>query len=137
MVRIPVDWNSNNTEPSVVSQIKGYGWIKMIKPTYDIATRSVTSATYQLTPIGKAIYQRTVGPASVAATECASDGQYDSLMGVICLPSVPDEIELVIPSPRIKLCQSLLLNSAFFDGVLAQIAGDLVLAGTMLSGCSA
>lgn len=63
-----ITWNGNGTEPSVVSQVKNYGWIKVIKPTYDATTHSVTSATYQLTPIGKAIYQRTGGANSVAQT---------------------------------------------------------------------
>ncbi len=56
-----IPWNANGTEPTIVTQIKGYGWIKIVEPAYDPSTRLVTSATYELTPVGKAIVNRTGG----------------------------------------------------------------------------
>jgi hypothetical protein len=56
-----IPWNANGTEPSVVAQVRGYGWIKLVEPTYNQTTKAVASATYQLTPVGKAIAARTNG----------------------------------------------------------------------------
>jgi hypothetical protein len=56
-----IPWNANGTEPSVVSQERAYGWIKLVKPSYDQTTRAVTGGTYELTPVGKAIARRTGG----------------------------------------------------------------------------
>lgn len=64
---VSIPWNGNGTEPSVVAQIRSYGWIKLVKPSYDPTTKLVTSATYELTPIGKAIAART-GGSGVTAT---------------------------------------------------------------------
>jgi hypothetical protein len=63
-----IPWNANGTEPSVVAQIRSYGWIKLVEPTYDPTNHSVTSATYELTPVGKAIALRTGGGAGVTTS---------------------------------------------------------------------
>lgn len=70
---LSVPWNANGTEPTVVSQIRKYGWIKLVKPTYDTKTRLVGSATYQLTKIGLAIYKRT-GGGTLSTTASTSSG---------------------------------------------------------------
>jgi hypothetical protein len=58
---ISVPWNTDGTEPTTLAQERSYGWIKLVEPTYNPTTRFVTSATYELTPVGKAIAARTGG----------------------------------------------------------------------------
>jgi hypothetical protein len=52
-------WTASGNEPSVVAQVRSYGWIKLIKPTTAPNSTRVVSATYELTPIGQAIARRT------------------------------------------------------------------------------
>ena len=73
-----LDW-SKGVEPSVIAAIRKLGWIKLIKPHFDAATRLVTGADYQLTTVGKAIYKRTdnavaTGPNSAGQPTLASLG---------------------------------------------------------------
>ena len=57
-----IPWTSSGNEPSVVAQMRSYGWIKLIKPTADPSNpKQVDSATYELTPVGLAIAKRTGG----------------------------------------------------------------------------
>ena len=64
---ISIPWNTDGSEPTTLAQMRSYGWIKLVKPTYDQSTKLVTSATYELTPVGKAIAART-GGGGVTAT---------------------------------------------------------------------
>jgi hypothetical protein len=58
---VALPWNTNGTEPTTVAQIRGYGWIKLVKPSYNATTRLVTGGTYELTAVGQAISRRTGG----------------------------------------------------------------------------
>ncbi len=55
-----VPWNTNGTEPNVVTQVRGYGWIKLVGKTSDPTTHA-QSGLYVLTAVGQAIYNRTSG----------------------------------------------------------------------------
>jgi hypothetical protein len=56
-------WNTNGTEPTILTQLRQYGWIKLVSPNYNEKTRLVTGAQYTLTEVGKAISVRTGGSA--------------------------------------------------------------------------
>lgn len=53
-------WNSNGTEPSTLTSLRSYGWIKLTGRTFDASTKTY-SGNYVLTPVGKAINIRTGG----------------------------------------------------------------------------
>jgi hypothetical protein len=66
---LSIPWSSSGNEPSVVAQIRSYGWIKLVKPTNSPTNpKQVVSATYELTPVGKAIAARTGGGGGVTAS---------------------------------------------------------------------
>jgi len=54
-------WNTDGSEPTALSQLRQYGWIKLVEPNYNPTTRLTTGAQYTLTEVGKAIYLRTGG----------------------------------------------------------------------------
>jgi hypothetical protein len=66
-VKIP--WNTNGTEPTLLTQLRTYGWIKATRRDNSGGT---SGAYYKLTPIGQAIYKRT-GGGKAGATLSASD----------------------------------------------------------------
>lgn len=53
-------WNTNGTEPSILSTLRNYGWIKLTAKQFDTSTKTSVGA-YQLTAVGYAIYLRTGG----------------------------------------------------------------------------
>jgi len=63
-----IPWTSSGDEPSVVAQVRSYGWIKLVKPTTEPGKSQVVSATYELTPVGLAIAKRTGGAGGVTAS---------------------------------------------------------------------
>jgi hypothetical protein len=68
---LDIPWNANGTEPTEVSKLKQQGWIKLVKVAGTGSTGKPSGATYTLTPVGQAIYKRTVSStlgASAAAT---------------------------------------------------------------------
>ena len=56
---LTVPWNANGTEPTTVANIRTAGWLKLDKKV--VSGGKVTGGTYELTTVGKAIYQRTGG----------------------------------------------------------------------------
>jgi hypothetical protein len=56
---LTIPWNANGTEPTTVANIRTAGWLKLDKKV--TTDGKVTGATYELTAVGKAIYQRTGG----------------------------------------------------------------------------
>jgi hypothetical protein len=66
-----VPWNANGTEPTEISNLKALHWIKLDSLQTAPGAAKPTGATYSLTPIGQAIYKRTVattlGPGTQAA----------------------------------------------------------------------
>ncbi len=64
-------WNTNGTEPSVLSTLRSYGWIKLTAKQFDTSTKTQVGA-YQLTAVGYAIYQRTGGAPASGATSLSS-----------------------------------------------------------------
>jgi len=73
-----VPWNTNGTEPSVLTSLKSLGWIKLDSVQTTAGSSLPTGATYSLTPVGQAIYKRTVattlGPGTQAAIANATAG---------------------------------------------------------------
>ena len=63
-------WNSNGTEPSTLTSLRSYGWIKLTGRTYDASTKTY-SGTYVLTPVGNAINVRTGGGSVTAGSSGA------------------------------------------------------------------
>lgn len=64
-------WNTNGTEPSTLSTLRSYGWIKLTGKQYDPTTKTEVGA-YQFTAVGYAIYQRTGGAAASSGTNLSS-----------------------------------------------------------------
>jgi hypothetical protein len=54
-----IPWNAGGTEPSQISSLRSLGWIKLVKPVQ--GDKGVASGIYTLTPVGQAIFKRTVG----------------------------------------------------------------------------
>jgi hypothetical protein len=73
-----VPWNSNGTEPSEISNLKNLGWIKILSLQTAPGSKTPTGANYSLTPVGQAIYKRTVattlGPGTQATIGNATAG---------------------------------------------------------------
>ena len=86
-----VPWNANGTEPSVITSLKQLGWIKLQTLQQTPGSKVTTGANYTLTPVGQAIYKRTVastlGPgtqatiANAAAAGTANASAIDSNLG--------------------------------------------------------
>jgi hypothetical protein len=64
-------WNKNGTEPSTLVTLRSYGWIKLTGRQLDPTTRT-TVGSYQFTPVGYAIYQRTGGAPASGSTGLTS-----------------------------------------------------------------
>ncbi len=76
-------WNTNGTEPSTLVTLRSYGWIKLTAKQFDPAAKT-SVGSYQFTPVGYAIYQRTGGaPASApgALTSSTLNGTSSSTTG--------------------------------------------------------
>ncbi|HEV2673916.1 MAG TPA: hypothetical protein VGV37_05195 [Aliidongia sp.] len=56
---LTIPWNATGTEPTTVANIRSAGWLKLDKKV--VAGGKVTGGVYELTAVGKAIYQRTGG----------------------------------------------------------------------------
>jgi hypothetical protein len=79
--QLDVPWNTNGTEPSEITKLKQQGWIKLVKVDGTGSTGKPTGATYTLTPVGQAIYKRTVAPElgpSAAPVSSAAASAIDS-----------------------------------------------------------
>jgi hypothetical protein len=64
-------WNKDGTEPTSVATIRGYGWIKLNRKSF--TNGKLTGGVYQLTTIGRQIYNRTsAGGAVNQSTASAS-----------------------------------------------------------------
>jgi hypothetical protein len=57
---LQIPWNANGTEPSEITNLKSLGWIKQQQVQTTAGGTKPSSATYTLTPVGQAIYKRTV-----------------------------------------------------------------------------
>jgi|GEM_PF-4136410 hypothetical protein len=55
-----VPWNANGTAPSTITAIQSLGWIKLASVETAPGSQAPTGANYSLTPVGQAIYKRTV-----------------------------------------------------------------------------
>jgi hypothetical protein len=55
-----IPWNANGTAPSVVANLQGLGWIKLGQVQTTPGVSVPTGANYSLTPVGQAIFKRTV-----------------------------------------------------------------------------
>jgi hypothetical protein len=66
-----IPWNANGTEPSTITSLKQLGWVKLQQLQTVPGQSKPTGATYTLTPVGQAIYKRTVattlGPGTQAS----------------------------------------------------------------------
>jgi len=74
-----IPWNANGTEPSQITALKSLGWIKLVKPVQ--GPKGVAAGVYSLTPVGQAIFKRTVG-GSIGVPPASSDGSTPSLSSV-------------------------------------------------------
>ncbi|HVJ51014.1 MAG TPA: hypothetical protein VM689_01040 [Aliidongia sp.] len=52
-------WNADGSEPSQLSSLRSLGWLKLDKPIP--GDKGTASGVYELTPVGQAIFKRTVG----------------------------------------------------------------------------
>jgi hypothetical protein len=83
-----VPYNANGTAPTTITALQALGWIKIDGVLVPPGSNVPTSATYSLTPVGQAIYKRTVattlGPgtqatiANAAAASPATASAIDS-----------------------------------------------------------
>jgi hypothetical protein len=69
--QLAVPWNANGTEPSEITNLKSLGWIKLVNLQTPAGSAKPTGATYSLTPVGQAIYKRTVSTTLGAGTQAA------------------------------------------------------------------
>jgi hypothetical protein len=71
-----IPYNADGSVPSEIANLVGLGWIKLDKLQLTPGQSRPTGATYSLTPVGQAIYKRTVattlGPGTQAAIGNAS-----------------------------------------------------------------
>jgi hypothetical protein len=71
-----IPWNGNGTAPSTITAIQNLGWIKLDQVQTPKGAKLPTGATYSLTPVGQAIFKRTVattlGPGTQATIANAS-----------------------------------------------------------------
>jgi hypothetical protein len=65
---LSIPWTASGKEPTTIATIRSYGWIKLVKPTALAGSKQVASATYELTPVGKAIAKRTGGAGGVTTS---------------------------------------------------------------------
>jgi hypothetical protein len=56
-----VPWNANGSEPSQLTSLRQLGWLKLVKPINAPNSSQINSGVYKLTPVGEAIFKRTVG----------------------------------------------------------------------------
>lgn len=56
---LTIPWNATGTEPTTVANIRTAGWLKLDKKV--VTDGKVTGGVYELTAVGKAIYNRTGG----------------------------------------------------------------------------
>jgi hypothetical protein len=56
---LTIPWNATGTEPTTVANIRTAGWLKLEKKV--VTNGKVTGGVYDLTAVGKAIYNRTGG----------------------------------------------------------------------------
>jgi hypothetical protein len=68
---LSVPWNADGTEPTQITSLKQLGWIKLDQVTTTAGDTKPSSATYSLTPVGQAIYKRTVSSTLGAGTQDA------------------------------------------------------------------
>jgi hypothetical protein len=66
-----IPWNANGTEPSQISSLRSLGWIKLVQPVQ--GAKGVASGVYSLTPVGQAIFKRTVG-GDIGVPPTSADG---------------------------------------------------------------
>jgi len=59
---LEIPWNTDGTEPTEITKLKTQGWIKLDQVQNTAGASKPTGATYSLTPVGQAIYKRTVSP---------------------------------------------------------------------------
>jgi hypothetical protein len=90
-----IPWNANGTAPSTVANLQGLGWIKLVKVQTADGSTVPTGATYTLTPVGQAIYKRTVattlgpgtqdtiGNAASAAADANLTSEVSTLLGAL------------------------------------------------------
>lgn len=72
-------WNANGSEPSALTTLRSYGWIKLTGKQLDPANNTPIGA-YQFTAVGYAIYQRT-GGGSIAGSSLNLTGASSSTTG--------------------------------------------------------
>jgi hypothetical protein len=55
-----IPWNANGTPPTTVANLQNLGWIKLLSVETPAGAKNPTGANYSLTPVGQAIFKRTV-----------------------------------------------------------------------------
>jgi hypothetical protein len=55
-----IPWNANGTAPSTITNLQSLGWLKQVSVDTPAGAKAPTGATYSLTPVGQAIFKRTV-----------------------------------------------------------------------------
>jgi hypothetical protein len=66
-----IPWNANGTAPSTITNLQSLGWIKLVSVQTKAGASAPTGATYTLTPVGQAIYKRTVATTLGAGTQAS------------------------------------------------------------------
>jgi len=66
-----IPWNANGTAPSTITNLQSLGWIKLVSEQTTPGSPAPTGATYTLTPVGQAIYKRTVASTLGAGTQAS------------------------------------------------------------------
>jgi hypothetical protein len=96
-----IPWNANGTAPTTITSLQSLGWIKLDAIQSSPGSKSPTGATYSLTPVGQAIFKRTVSttlgqgtqatianaaasnPAAVSAIDSTLSAQVSTLVGAL------------------------------------------------------
>jgi hypothetical protein len=68
---LSVPWNANGTEPTELTNLRQLGWIKVASLETTAGNPKPTGANYSLTPVGQAIFKRTVATTLGPGTEAA------------------------------------------------------------------
>ena len=69
--QLVIPWNANGTEPSTLANLRQLGWIKILSEQTTPGDPKPSGANYTLTPVGQAIFKRTVASTLGAGAQAA------------------------------------------------------------------
>ncbi|MEA2756068.1 MAG: hypothetical protein QOJ54_2357 [Aliidongia sp.] len=89
-----IPWNANGTAPTTVTNLQNLHWIKLLSVETPAGAPAPTGATYGLTPVGQAIFKRTVSTTLGPGTQ--------STIGNASAPSAADAAALAGLSSQVS-----------------------------------